>query len=396
MATPFKNVIIGLAGHNLDAGEGPARWEGNCVAHASRYTAPMSDSQNVRLKAVDFFCGAGGMSYGLGRAGVTVLGGIDNDAACKKTYQRNVGAKFIKHDISTLSAPALGRRLGLEPDDPYLIFAGCSPCQFWSKIRTDKSKSERTAFLLNKFQKFIAHFRPGFVVVENVPGLLTNKSESILPGFVQFLHQLGYATDDGVINARNYGVPQNRKRYLLIATRLIQSIRLPAAEENANLTVGSFIGIANGFSAIAAGHRDPTDLQHTASALSAENLKRIRMTPPSGGDRSAWKDDNELQIEAYRGRDDIFRDVYARMFWDRPAPTITTRFNSLSNGRFGHPDEDRAISIREGATLQTFPKEFVFVGTNLNCLARQIGNAVPPALAERIGRHLMEVAHGTV
>jgi DNA (cytosine-5)-methyltransferase 1 len=120
------------------------------------------------------------------------------------------------------------------------------------------------------------------------------------------------------------------------------------------------------------------------------------LTAKSGGTRTAWKDDKKLQIPAYNGRDEIFRDVYGRMFWDRPAPTITTRFISFSNGRFGHPEEDRAISIREGATLQTFPKEFVFHGTSLGSLARQIGNAVPPALAERIGQHLSNIHYGKV
>lgn len=353
------------------------------------------DGQNLR--AVDFFCGAGGMSLGLSRAGIRVLGGIDNDADCGATYKKNIsGVKFIKHDISTLSAPELGRRLRIRRNDPSLIFAGCSPCQFWSKIRTDKTKSKRTAYLLNQFQKFIRYFRPGFIIVENVPGLHPRKKQSILPGFIQFIETLGYAWSDGIINANHYGVPQHRVRYLLIATRLAPTIHLPTPEPNTSLTVSSFIGVSNGFQRIAAGHRDPSDFQHTSSALSPDNLRRIQLTKKSGGDRTAWKDDETLQINAYNGRDNIFRDVYGRMYWDRSAPTITTRFNSFSNGRFGHPEEDRAISIREGATLQTFPKDFIFQGTNLNSLARQIGNAVPPALAEHIGRLLTRIQHGKV
>jgi DNA (cytosine-5)-methyltransferase 1 len=349
------------------------------------------------LKAVDFFCGAGGMSLGLRNAGIHVLAGVDNAADCRKTYESNItGAKFIKHDISTLSAASLGRRLDLRVNDPTLVFAGCSPCQFWSKIRTDKTKSAQTAFLLKQFQKFIRHFLPGFVVIENVPGLHSRKEETILPEFIQSLSRLGYSWDDGIINANHYGVPQNRKRYLLIATRLFQKVSLPPAKPDSSLTVSAFIGVANGFGKIAAGHRDLSDLQHSSCALSAENLKRIRLTPKSGGDRSAWRDDETLQIDAYRDKDGIFRDVYARMYWDRPAPTITTRFNSFSNGRFGHPEEDRAISIREGATLQTFPRKFVFQGNNLNTLARQIGNAVPPALAERIGQHLKAIHYGKI
>lgn len=349
--------------------------------------------QQVHLKAVDFFCGAGGMSFGLSQAGISVLAGVDNASDCRQTYESNIpGAKFLKHDICTLSAPELGRRLSLRIDDPSLVFAGCSPCQFWSKIRTDKTKATRTAFLLKQFEKFIRHFLPGFVVIENVPGLHNRKHQTILPDFILFLENLGYVWDDGIINANHYGVPQNRMRYLLIATRLASAVKLPSAVPDPLLTVNAFIGVANGFREITAGHYDGTDFQHTASGLASINIRRIKMTPQSGGTRSSWKDNKSLQIDAYRDRDSIFRDVYGRMYWDRPAPTITTRFNSLSNGRFGHPSEDRAISIREGATLQTFPKDFVFYGPSINGLARQIGNAVPPELARRIGRHLNMIA----
>lgn len=353
----------------------------------------MLGQDQAKLRSVDFFCGAGGMSLGLTKAGIKVLAGVDNATDCRKTYESNIaGAKFIKHDISTLSARELARRLRLRVNDDSLVFSGCSPCQFWSKIRTDKTKAAQTAFLLKQFEKFIRHFLPGFVIVENVPGLHSRKKQTILPEFIGFLESLGYAWDDGIINANHYGVPQNRMRYLLIATRLVSAISLPPPLPDQGLVVSSFIGVARGFRAITAGHRDTSDFQHTACKLSPDNLRRIRMTPKSGGDRSAWKDSESLQIDAYRGRDEIFRDVYARMYWDRPAPTITTRFNSFSNGRFGHPEEDRAISLREGATLQTFPENFVFHGTNLNNIARQIGNAVPPELARRIGQHIVTIA----
>jgi DNA (cytosine-5)-methyltransferase 1 len=129
---------------------------------------------------------------------------------------------------------------------------------------------------------------------------------------------------------------------------------------------------------------------HTTAFLSDKNKKRIRKTPKDGGTRLSWKDHSELQIDAYRCKDNIFRDVYGRMFWNKPAPTITTRFNSLSNGRFGHPEEDRALSLREGATLQTFPKTYRFRGKQESINARLIGNAVPPDLAKRIGNKIKE------
>ena len=204
----------------------------------------MSHEPQSVLKAVDFFCGAGGMSLGLRNAGIQVLAGIDNAGDCRKTYESNIiGAKFIKHDISTLSTTSLAERLDLQKNDPTLIFAGCSPCQFWSKIRTNKTKSARTAFLPKQFQKFIRHFQPGFVVVENVPGLRSRKEKTILPGFIEFLSNLGYSCDEGIINANHYGVPQNRLRYLLIASRSSAKNSLPPAKKSPSLTVRDFLGV---------------------------------------------------------------------------------------------------------------------------------------------------------
>lgn len=307
------------------------------------------------MKAVDFFCGAGGMSYGLSQAGIDVLAGIDNSVDCQQTYITNIpGARYIRKDISKLSAPELARRLRIERDDPNLIFCGCSPCQFWSKIRTDKSKSAKTAFLLKQFQKFIRFFRPGFVIVENVPGLVRNKDHTILAEFIAFLEGAGYDCTDGVINALHHGVPQNRMRYLLIASRVTKVAPLPKLEDTERLTVANFIGEENGFVPIRAGNRDGSDFNHTTMSLSDQNLQRLAMTPASGGNRFAWANRPELQIDAYRNNDQIFRDVYGRMSWDKPAPTITTKFLSLSNGRFGHPEEHRAIRYGKEQLFRPF------------------------------------------
>jgi len=342
------------------------------------------------LKAVDFFCGAGGMSYGLAKAGIKVLAGIDCDGSCRETYERNnKPAKFIQKDVGKLSPQWLGKELNISKHDDRLIFVACSPCQFWSKINTDKKKNRESAFLLPEFERFVDWFRPAFVIIENVPGM-SKKRASLLPQFRRFLRERKYSFKQDIINSNFHGVPQNRLRYLLIATRLADSIHLPAPTAK-RFVVRDFLGERNGFPSIPAGHQDSTQFLHTAASLSAANLKRVRRTRVDGGTRQSWKDDPQLQIPAYKQKDEIFRDVYARMFWDRAAPTITTRFNSFSNGRFGHPEENRAISLREGATLQTFPKRYIFVGTNQGTIARQIGNAVPPALAKCIGRHLLRV-----
>lgn len=343
------------------------------------------------LKAVDFFCGAGGMSYGLSKARIRVLAGIDCDASCRETYVRNnKPAKFIEKDIAKLSPPWLAKQLKISKRDDRLIFVACSPCQFWTKVNTDKRNSRKTAFLLPEFERFVDWFRPGFVIIENVPGL-SKKRASLLPPFRRFLRERNYTFKQGIINSNHYGVPQNRRRYLLVATRLVKKVDFPSVSKKAPV-VRDFIGRRRGFKRISAGHRDRTLFLHTAAGLSTKNLQRIKMTALNGGTRKGWKNSSKLQIAAYLGKDGIFRDVYGRMFWKKPAPTITTRFNSLSNGRFGHPSENRAISLREGATLQTFPKRYVFSATNEAAIARQIGNAVPPALAKRIGKHLLTVS----
>lgn len=353
-------------------------------------------SPSVTLSAVDFFCGAGGMTHGLRLSGIHVLAGIDNEEQCRQSYEKNNNpAKFLAYDVAKLSCEQLAQQLNLKVGDPFLVFAGCSPCQYWSKIQTSRKKSASTAFLLEEFQRFVEFFLPGFVVIENVPGLMTN-AKSYLPDFLKFLKENGYNYAHDVINAQFYGVPQHRRRYLLIASRCVSEVSLPAPEKEIR-DVASVLGAAHGFPPIAAGHLDTTAFMHSAAALSEKNLRRIHITPHNGGTRTAWKDDDELQINAYRGKDHCFLDVYGRMFWNKPAPTITTRFNSLSNGRFGHPEEDRAISLREGAVLQSFPLDYQFIASNMNAVARQIGNAVPPELAKRIGQHLLRmVAHGNV
>lgn len=347
---------------------------------------------SMPLRAVDFFCGGGGMTCGLRMAGIDVLGGVDIAADCRETYEfNNRPSRFVERNVSGLDAESLGSIFNIRRNDPNLIFVGCSPCQYWSKIRTDRSKSEKSAFLLKEFQRLIEAFLPGFVVLENVPGLRSNP-QSYLPHFRDFLRHSGYSFADDVIDTSRYGVPQHRHRYLLVASCACASVTLPEGDAT-TVNVRQVIGEMNGFPRIAAGHTDDTNFMHTSAELSALNLRRIQTTPHDGGDRLSWKDDPELQLDAYKGRDDIFKDVYGRIRWDAPAPTITTRFNSLSNGRFGHPEEDRALSLREGACLQTFPKDYRFFGTSRNAVARQIGNAVPPLLARHIGKHLMRLSH---
>lgn len=340
---------------------------------------------NGKLKAIDFFCGAGGMTYGFRKAGIKVIAGIDIEEEFKASYKANNGrARYIQRDITTYHPQQLEKELSLGRFDDSLIFIGCSPCQYWSKVNTDKLSSSYTKNLLADFQRFVDYFRPGYIVVENVPGIKNKQNNHVLLNFLDYLTFNEYRYRQEIVNSLDYGIPQTRRRFLLIATRVSEKVPFPEKTNGQLLTVREFIGVHNGFRAVRAGHKDKTDFLHTTAQLVEVNLKRIKKTPKNGGTRLAWKDDPELQLPVYKGKDHQFCNVYSRMFWDKPAPTITTRYNSISNGRFIHPEEDRGLSLREGATLQTFPKGYKFFG-NQASIAKQIGNAVPPELAKKVG-----------
>jgi len=335
---------------------------------------------SASLKAIDFFCSGGGMTYGMRLAGIEVIAGIDIDPEVKETYElNNPGTKFILKDICKLNEEDLLKELNIKCNDDRMIFIGCSPCQYWSIIRTNKEKSKKSKDLLKEFHRFIKFYRPGFVVVENVPGIERRSSESGLDEFIEDLKKRGYQIKFDIYNLNEYGVPQTRKRFSLIASRIVTE-HIQPEKSNYRPVVKDFIGEHNGFPKVPAGYKDKTDFLHTVSSLSEDNLIAIKNALPGG--RPAKK------RERFRGGG--FRDSYGRMEWDKPAPTITTKFYSLSNGRFGHPEEHRALSLREGATLQTFPKTYKFKAKSKASIARMIGNAVPPEFARRIGEAIIK------
>lgn len=345
------------------------------------------------LKAVDFFCGGGGMTCGMQQAGVEVIAGIDIDIKCRETFEvNNSPAKFIHADIKELELSSLEKTIGIQLNDDSLVFIGCSPCQYWSILKTNKSKSEESKNLLSDFQRFVEYYNPGYVVIENVPGIFF-KLESPLKKFISFLKEKNYISIKyDIIKVFNYGIPQSRKRFVLIASR-VKNLEFPKPEMHYIPTVREFIGDYTLFPSVAAGHKDESEFNHTVAGLSDVSIKRLELTPQNGGNRSAWKD-TDLQINVYKRNEGSknfgFKDIYGRMFWDKPAPTITTKFFGISHGRFGHPEQNRAISLREGATLQTFPNEYTFKTNSITDTARLIGNAVPPELSKRIGDALCE------
>lgn len=344
-----------------------------------------------QLRAVDFFCGGGGMSFGLQQADIKVLAGIDYEENCKETYEANVkGAQFICKDVFKYTPQELEKDLSLVRNDKDLILIGCSPCQYWSIINTDKEKSKESKNLLIEFGKFVKYFEPGYVIVENVPGVLRKKDESGLEDFIKWLRSNKYTVHFDIHNVADYGVPQGRKRFTLIANRVSEIEITPIKSSKKTWTVRDFIGEHNGFPKIKDGHIDKTDFLHSVPSISEINKRRLAKVAKNGGNRLGFANDPELQLPCFVGKEDSFKDTFGRLWWDRPSPTITTKFFSISNGRFVHPEEDRALSIREGAVLQSFPKDYKFKGKSIASIARIIGNAVPPTYAKCVGEAIVK------
>ena len=345
---------------------------------------------NNKYTAIDFFCGGGGMTCGLRQAGIDVIAGVDFDKDAKETYEyNNQGSRFVIADINELTENYFEEQFGIKINDDNLIMAGCSPCQYYSIINTTKEKSIKSKDLLLQFKRFVDYYNPGYVLVENVPGIVTNKN-SILSIFLDFLKDKGYKIVMDVVNMKDYGVPQSRRRFSLIATRLQdKEISLPV-KENKVINLENVLGEKNGFPCIPAGYRDRTDYNHTVAGLSDKTLRRLQKTKHNGGNRLDWANDDDLQLKCFIGKDNSFKDTFGRMWWDRPSPTITTKFFSVSNGRFAHPEEDRPISLREGATIQTFPKDYVFKTSSIAATAKLIGNAVPCEYARRLGEVIIK------
>jgi DNA (cytosine-5)-methyltransferase 1 len=338
------------------------------------------------IKAVDFFCSGGGMSYGMQKAGIEILAGIDIDKNCEETYKANIkNAKFILADVFKLKESELEKELSLKKNDDNLVLIGCSPCQFWSIINTTKEKSKKSKGLLKEFHRFVEYFKPGYVVIENVPGVLRRRKESGLEDFIEWLNSNGYKVHFDVHEVSKYGVPQHRRRFTLIANRVTGKKIEPIKRRGKPLTVRDVLGVKNKFPKVEAGHKDNTPFMHTVAGLNKINIKRLTLTKRDGGTRLSYVNNGKLVPDCHKNNRKYFIDTYGRMWWDRPSPTITTKFFSISNGRFAHPEENRAISLREGAVLQSFPRNYIFKTKSISHTARMIGNAVPPEYARRVG-----------
>ena len=347
----------------------------------------------MNLCAVDLFCGVGGLTKGLELAGINVVAGVDFEPTCEFAYESNNKATFINKDITKMSSKEID---DLYPKNSTKILAGCAPCQPFSKLTKRYRKDGYTDNkwkLLYYFSKMVEDIQPTIVAMENVPEL---RNTSVFKDFINDLRKHQYYIDYSVVFCPDYGIPQNRKRLVLIASKL-GDIKLLSPTYNKENYVTVRDRISN-LSPLRAGETDANDRLHTASALNKTNLKRIQNSVEGG----TWRDwPKELQLSCHKkDTGKSYPSVYGRMCWDQPSPTITTQFYGYGNGRFGHPEQDRAISLREGAILQSFPPDYKFIDEkateriNKRMLGTQIGNAVPVDIGKVIGlsiiNHLKE------
>lgn len=339
-----------------------------------------------QIEVVDLFCGIGGLSFGMKKAGFNILAGFDLDWTCKYAYETNNEAIFNYKNIKDVTSQDI---LPLYSPKSIKVLAGCAPCQpFSSYAFKNKEKDPNKYDLLYEFSRLIKEVHPDIVTMENVPSIATFALKNVLADFVSTLEEEGYYVSYQVVYCPDYGVPQTRKRLVLLASRFGEiSLIPPTHQPNAYVTVKEIIGT---LSPLKAGETDPKDSLHRCCALTPINQKRIEATPYGG----SWKDwPAELVLECHKRKGGkSFGSVYGRMKWESPSPTITTQCTGLGNGRFGHPVQDRAISAREAALLQTFPMTYKFFSdeetVSLTKASRYIGNAVPPRLGEIIAESI--------
>ncbi|MBR3986548.1 MAG: DNA (cytosine-5-)-methyltransferase [Bacteroidales bacterium] len=343
----------------------------------------------TRFEVVDLFCGVGGLSYGLKTAGFHILAGYDLDWTCQYAYETNTGGKFYYRDVSTIDGKEI-TKLYSKRKNTIRVLAGCAPCQPFSSYAFKKKQKDPNKYdLLYQFGRLVEETLPDIVTMENVKQILNFKEKPVLQDFVDKLKSLGYSVDAHSVYCPDYGIPQTRKRLVLLASKLGEIKLIPPTHDKTNyVTVRETIGDLR---PIAAGEIDMLDPLHRTIALTSINLERIKATPYGG----SWHDwPEELLLECHKksaGR--TYSSVYGRMEWDKPSPTMTTQCTGLGNGRFGHPEQDRAISVREAALLQTFPKTYKFFpdekSVSIIKASRYIGNAVPPKLGEVIAKSII-------
>ncbi len=342
----------------------------------------------MNYTCIDSFCGAGGLGLGLQRAGFDLLFSFDIDSKCIESIKKN--KKYFQHnaeqaDIADMLNGNLLKKCNLKRGELFLL-AGGPPCQGFSVQRRGSDKDERNE-LVFKYGQLINELYPHYFVMENVSGIAGKRGKTILEQLIKNVETIGYKVHIKLLDAQDYEVPQRRKRYILVGVRNdIEDNYVYPPASNKRVTVRDTIA----FLPVPPedGKDHPDYPLHRRDKLSAKNLERINAIKEGQGRDNLPEN---LLADCHKVDSSIigYRNVYGRMAWDEVAPTITARFDSFTRGKFGHPDQPRSVSLREGALLQTFPIDFMFVGNKVE-VARQIGNAVPPLLGEAIGKSIIK------
>lgn len=349
----------------------------------------MIQETKKKIEAIDLFCGIGGLTYGLQKTHIKVIAGLDNDGSCEYAYTKNNGSRFICGDITNYDFNAMK---SMYSKDSIRVLVGCAPCQPFSshayKRNFEIKQGDVRWGLIQHFVRAVEIINPHVISMENVRGIVRT---DVFNTFVNDLIKLGYNLDYKVVLCADYGIPQSRFRLVLLGSKIGKiEVPKPTHSPEKHLKVRAVI---EKLPQLKHGETDKKDPIHRSQSLAPINIKRIQHSIPGG----TWRDwDTRLLPDCYKresGR--TYQNVYGRMSWDKIAPTMTTRFFQYGTGRFGHPMQDRGLSIREGALLQTFPKKYDFGKmTSIGRMGTHIGNAVPPKLgyviSKEICKHIKE------
>jgi DNA (cytosine-5)-methyltransferase 1 len=405
-------------------------------ANPKAHNSQSKGADRPRFFAVDFFCGAGGTTRGLIEAGGYVIAGVDKDERCRETFIANNAnvnwdreapaflhrdifpkrpdypqgeKKELRADLDACISRHLPRARGIP-----LLFAICAPCQPFTRLARKALSSkrrlgrEKDRNLLREAASFVARYQPELVLSENVAGIKDPRYGGVWDQFRKRLEALGYATGSKIVCTSRFGIAQFRKRSILVAVKrecvrqerfadLLQT-ELVIPEADSDEPIKTVLDAIGHLPRIKAGATHPDVPNHRARSLSDLNQMRIAAAKP--GESNIYMENTkhgDLSLDCHRRvntrlNDRCFTDVYTRMRPDRPSPTITTKCHSISNGRFGHYDTKqlRGISLREAAALQSFPDDYIFYPTDqIEPVARMIGNAVPPKLAQFFASYLV-------
>lgn len=354
--------------------------------------SPISADQyeNNPIQLIDFFCGAGGTSLGFAALNQVVptfkmLGGCDINKVSAETYSHNYGTPLINQDITELAyedgkLEELLERIGYDPSKP-TVMIGCAPCQGFTSHRKKhwaEGDDGRNTLIL-AFAEIVRRVNPDVIIMENVPEFLSKKYWQYFSTAKKKYEECGYIVKQSIYNAASFGVPQDRFRAIVIGMKHDFVLPVGYLEPNEYKTVRDAIGK---LTPVPAGVADPNDPMHKSASHKKSTIDVIKQVPHDGGNRPAGIG------PACLDRTNGFSDTYGRLYWDRPSITITHYARNPASGRYTHPEQDRGLTAREAAILQSFPRGFEFTGKS-DDIYRQIGEAVPPMLAAGVAANVL-------